>query len=191
MKKSRYIKLIISIYTIILYALNASAQSYKNLDVVSHDISYLRETMVTPPLVKVVYGRPKTKTPQVFGSKIPFGELWRTGDNEATEVKLYKNTKVGDSLVKAGTYVLVTIPGKKEWEIILSSNLDVWGAFQYDPSADVARIKVPVSKAENLETFSIVFKRAAQKQTLMVLGWGSTRVKIPLKIEQNEHLAGL
>ncbi len=191
MKKSTYIKIIVTIYTLVLYVLNTNAQSFKNLDAVSHDISYLRETMVTPPLVKVVYGRPKTKKSKVFGSKVPYGELWRTGANEATEVKLYKDTKFGDTLVKAGTYVLVTIPGKKEWEIILSSNLDVWGAFQYDPTADVARIKVPVSKAENLETFSILFKKIAHKQTLMVLGWGSTRVKIPLEIKQYDHLAGL
>ncbi len=191
MKKSTYIKIIITLYTILLYTLNTNAQSFKNLDAVSHDISYLRETMVTPPLVKVIYGRPKAKTNQVFGSKIPFGEVWRTGANEATEVKLYKDTKFGSTFVKAGTYTLVTIPGEKEWEIILSSNLDVWGAFQYDPKADVARIKVPVSRAENLETFSIVFKKAAQKQTLMVLGWGSTRVKIPLEIKKYEQLAGL
>ncbi len=191
MKKSTYIKIIISIYTLVLYVLNTNAQSFKNLDVVSHDISYLRETMVTPPLVKVIYGRPKVKEEQVFGSKVPYGELWRTGANEATEIKLYKDTKFGNTFVKAGTYTLVTIPGKEEWEIILSSNLDVWGAFQYDPKADVARIKVPVSKAERIETFSIVFKKTMNKEALMVLGWGSTRVKIPLEIKQNEQLAGL
>ena len=171
--------------------MNTNAQSFKNLDAVSHDISYLRETMVTPPLVKVIYGRPKANTTQIFGNKIPYGEVWRTGANEATEVKLYQDTQFGDTFVKAGTYTLVTIPGEKEWEIILSSNLDVWGAFQYDPKADVARIKVLVSQAENLETFSIEFKKTRQKQALMVLGWGSTRVKIPLEMKKYEQLAGL
>jgi len=191
MKKSTYIKLIIVVYTIILYSLNVNAQGFKNLDIVSHDISYFRETMVTPPLVKVIYGRPKAKKEKIFGAKVPYGELWRTGANEATELKLYKDTQFGDTLVKAGTYVLVTIPGETEWEVILNKNLDVWGAFQYDPKADVARIKVPVSRAESLEAFSIAFKKTAQKQVLMVLGWGATRVKVPLKIKENDHLAGL
>jgi len=191
MKKSTYIKIIITIYTIILYSINTQAQGFKNLDIVSHDISYFRETMVTPPLFKVIYGRPKAENEVVFGDKIPFGEVWRTGANEATEVKLYKDTQFGDILVKAGTYVLLTIPGEKEWEIILNSNLDVWGAFQYDPNADVAKIKVPVSRAENIEAFSIAFKKANEKQILMVLGWGSTRVKVPLKVKENSHLAGM
>ena len=191
MKKSTYIKIIIFTYTVILYSLNTAAQGFKNLDNVAHDISYFRETRVTPPVVKVIYGRPTAKSSQIFGNKIPFGELWRTGANEATEVKLYKDVQFGNTFVKAGTYVLVTIPGEKEWEVILNSNLDVWGAFQYDPSADVARIKVPVSKAENLETFSIAFKKIAQKELLMVLGWGATRVKVPLEIKENTHLAKL
>ena len=147
--------------------------------------------MVTPPLVKVIYGRPTVKSKQVFGDKIPFGKVWRTGANEATEVKLYKDMQFGDTFVKAGTYVMLTIPGEKEWEIILNSNLDVWGAFQYDPKADVARIKVKISKAENLEAFTIAFKRITQKKISMVLGWGHTRVKIPLAFKDNDRLAKL
>lgn len=191
MKKSTYIKIIIAVYTIVLYSINTMAQGFKNLDLVPHDIAYYRESMVTAPLVKVVYGRPTTKSQQVFGNKIPFGELWRTGANEATEVKLYQDMQFGDTFVKAGTYVLLTIPGEKEWEVILSSNLDVWGAFQYEPEADVARIKVPASKAENLKAFTIAFKKTTHKDIAMVLGWGATRVKIPLEIKSTNHYAKL
>ncbi len=191
MKKSTYIKIVIFIYTVVLYSLNTKAQGFKNLDLVAHDISYFRQSMVTPPLVKVIYGRPTVKSKQVFGDKIPFGKVWRTGANEATEVKLYKDMQFGDTFVKAGTYVMLTIPGEKEWEIILNSNLDVWGAFQYDPKADVARIKVKISKAENLEAFTIAFKRITQKKISMVLGWGHTRVKIPLAFKDNDRLAKL
>ena len=73
----------------------------------------------------------------------------------------------------------------------LASRSDVVVAVGFDSSADVARIKVPVSKAESLETFSIAFKKTTQKQLLMVLGWGSTRVKVPLEIKENTHLAKL
>ena len=190
MKKSTYIKIAITLYAIVLFGLNSQAQGFKKLDEAPHDIAYYRETRVTTPLVKVVYGRPNSKNDQIFGEKIPFGEVWRTGANEATEVKLYKDMLFGDKLVSAGTYVLVTIPGEKEWEIILSSNLDVWGAYQYEPTADVARIKVPVSKAENLESFSIGFKKT-ENNLLMVLGWGSTRVKVPLGFEEPTYFAKL
>jgi len=191
MKKSTYIKVIILFYAVLFLGISAKAQGFKNLDIVPHDISYLRESMVTEPLIKAVYGRPVTSSMDVFGNKIPFGELWRTGANEATEIKLYKDMQFGDTFVKAGTYVLLTIPGENEWEVILSANLDVWGAFQYDPEADVARIKVPVSKAENLESFSILFKKRNQKEITMMLGWGSTRVKVQMEIKENKHLAKL
>ena len=190
MKTSIYLKSIITICTIFLFSINHQAQGFKILDNISHDISYYRESQVAPPLVKVIYGRPISKENVIFGTKIPFGVLWRTGANEATEIKLYDAVMFGSKKVKAGTYTLVTIPGEKEWEIILSSNLDVWGAFQYDSKADVARIKVPVSKAENLDVFSIAFKKV-KNEVIMVLGWGSTRVKVPMDFEKLNYYAKL
>ena len=191
MRKSLYIKVILVIYATVLFALKSNGQSFKNVDKDPHDIAYFRESNVTAPLVKVVYGRPSVqKNEEAFGNKIPFGELWRTGANEATEIKLYQDTVFNDVIVKAGTYVLLTIPGENEWEVILNSNLDVWGAFQYDPKADVARVKVPVSKAEMLNAFSIAFKKG-DEQLNMVLGWGSTRVKVPMRIDQDSYVAKL
>lgn len=190
MNKSLYIKIIIALYAVLMFAINVSAQTFKSLDKVPHDIAYLRETRATAPLVKVVYGRPSAKEgEQIFGDKVPFNELWRTGANEATEIKLYQDTVVGDVEVKAGTYVLVTVPGEKEWEVILNKQTDVWGAFQYNPEADVVRVKVPVSKAENLTSFSIAFKKN-ESDIKMVLGWGSTRVKVPMRIK-DYYFAGL
>ncbi len=181
MKKSTIIKIAITIYTIVLFSIEHNAQSFKQLDENPHDIAYYRESRATLPIVKVIYGRPTLKKEKAFGDQIPFNKVWRTGANEATEVKFFQDVVFGDQEVKAGTYVLITIPGEKEWEIILNKNLDVWGAFQYDPNANIVKIKVPVSKAERLEVFSIAFKRIIHNEIQMVLGWDSTRVKIPLK----------
>ena len=118
MKISIYIKSVITICTMFLFSMDHQAQGFKKLDDVSHDISYYRESKVAPPLVKVIYGRPKSKEDKIFGTKIPFGVLWRTGANEATEIKLYDNVMIGSKRVEAGTYTLITIPGEKEWEIV-------------------------------------------------------------------------
>jgi hypothetical protein len=85
---------------------------------------------------------------------------------------------------------LLTIPRENEWEIILSSNLDVWGAFQYNPVFDVAKITVPSSKSETLEIFSIAFKEK-KDNIQMVLGWDSTRVRIPITFKFKELYAKL
>ena len=151
------LKILLAIATL-LFVSETKAQGFQKLDKVPHDISYYRESMITPPLVKVLYGRPRKKGKQVFGKTVAYNKLWRTGANEATEVKFYEDVVFGNVKVAAGTYVLYTIPDVNEWEVILSSNLDVLGAFQYDPVFDVARVKIASSKGEELEAFSISFR---------------------------------
>jgi hypothetical protein len=188
MKKS-YTGAIIALILFVFLPINESqAQRFDNIDDVPHDISYYRETRLTKPLVKVLYGRPSKNNQEVFGNLVPYGEVWRAGYNEATEIKFYKDVKFGEKTVKAGTYVLLAIPGEKKWEVILSSNTDVWGAFQYDSTFDIARITVPVNKAETIETFSISFKKK-NKDIQMIMGWDNTRVKVPLKFKQEKHIA--
>lgn len=164
----------------LLFNLDLAAQRFSPLDKNPTDIAYLRTNKLTQPLVKVVYSRPTKEAEAVFGEQVPFEKIWRTGDNEATELKFYSDVKFGDKLVKAGTYVLHTIPGEKEWTIILNSNTDTWGAFFYDETKDVARIKVPVKEAESIDIFTIVFNQN-YNNTFMVLAWDSTRVNIPLE----------
>ena len=190
MKKSVDLKLLILIAAAIIYSISSSAQGFKSLDNVPHDISYYRESMVSDPLAKVIYGRPSVKNDlEVFGSKVPFNQVWRTGANEATEIKIYTDVLFGDKIVTAGTYTLYTIPGEDQWEIILSSNTDVVGAFQYDPIFNVAIIKVPVTKAEKINTFSICFKKKSRNNISMILAWGSTRVKVPLDFNEQDNYA--
>ncbi len=188
MKKKNYVA-IFTFLVLSMVTLTTYAQGFTTIDDVPHDISYYRETRITPPLVKVLYGRPAKEGHQIFGDRIPYGEIWRTGHNEATEVKFYEDVIFGGKKVEAGTYTLLTIPGEDEWKVILNSQLDTWGAFQYNPMFNVAEIVVPVAEAEEIEIFSIAFKKNSN-QIHMVLAWDKTRVKIPLAFKQkNGELA--
>ena len=188
MKKTYISTLIVLALFSIVFAVEGNAQSFKDLDKIPHDISYYRESRVTPPLVKVLYGRPSKNNQDVFGNLVPYNQIWRTGHNEATEVKFYQDVYFGDQKVEAGTYVLYAIPTETEWELILNSDLDVWGAFQYNPEHDVARIKVPSKTAETLDVFSISFNKK-NDLVLMNLGWDATRVAIPLKFKAQHYVA--
>lgn len=163
----------------LLSSVSSYAQQFDKIDKAPVDISYLTTRKAPKPLVKVVYGRPQKEADQVFGHQVPYGEIWRTGANEATEVKFFTDMSFGRKLVKAGTYVLHTIPGEKEWTIILNSNTDTWGSFFYDESKDVVRIKIPAKEAEAIDVFSIGFKEDFNN-TFMVLAWDETRIDIPL-----------
>ena len=158
------------------------AQDFKGLDDSPHDIVYFRANKVSPPSIKVLYGRPQKKGRDLFEEVIPYGEIWRVGANEATEVVFYKDVVFGEAEVKAGTYVLYAIPNEKEWTLILSSKTDVWGTYEYDQKYDVARVQAKVSRAEFVEAFSIAFKEKG-KQVNMVLGWDTARVTAPIRFD--------
>lgn len=173
-------KIITSVlFCALLSSVMSYAQKFDKPDEAPVDISYLTTGKTPKPLVKVVYGRPHKEADKVFGEQVPYGEIWRTGANEATEVKFYTDMSFGRKLVKAGTYVLHTIPGEKEWIIILNSNTDTWGSYFYDETKDVVRIKIPTKQAEEIDVFSIDFKDDFNN-TFMVLAWDATRIDIPL-----------
>lgn len=155
-----------------------NAQKFAGLQKSPTDISYAKADRSAKPEIKVVYSRPQKKDREIFGNLVKYDKVWRTGADEATEIKFFQDVKMGDKVVKAGTYSLYTIPGEKEWTIIINSDLDSWGAYSYDEGKDVARIAVPVATGETLEVFSIAFKKV-EKGYHLVMGWDATRIEVP------------
>ncbi|HRJ28166.1 MAG TPA: DUF2911 domain-containing protein [Cyclobacteriaceae bacterium] len=180
MKKLTLIALLALI--VIAFDQQAMAQKFPGLDPSPADIAYFRpDGRNADPVAKVIYSRPAKKGRTMLGGTEAYGKVWRTGANETTEVKLYKDVTFGDKTLKAGTYSLYTIPDKTEWTIIFNSKLDTWGAYAYDESKDVARIKVPAGKTESeVENFTIMFD-GKDATAVMILAWENTLVKIPLK----------
>jgi len=131
--------------------------------------------------VKISYGQPSKNNRPIFGKLVPYGKVWRTGDQEATEITFMKNAFFGTKPVKAGTYTLFTIPGSKEWTFILNSELHQWGAYNYDKikNKDVLQIVVPVSTISGAAVEKFTITLPAGK---LVLEWDKTRVEVPIKI---------
>lgn len=132
--------------------------------------------------IKVVYGQPYRNGRDIFGDLVPYGEVWRTGANEATEITITETILMGTESVQAGTYSLFSIPGESEWTIILNSTLGQWGAFDYNPATDYKRITFPVrSMNDPVEAFSISFSDVNLNQTTMMLKWDTIEVDIPIR----------
>lgn len=132
--------------------------------------------------IKVVYGQPYRNGREIFGDLVPFGEVWRTGANEATEITITETILMGTESVQAGTYSLFSIPGESEWTIILNSTLGQWGAFNYNPDTDYKRISFPVRSIKDpVEAFSISFSDVNLNQTTMILKWDTIEVDIPIR----------
>lgn len=173
MKKSTIISTIAFAFVMLL-TLNVNAQKFAKLDKSPLDIAAFPAGYKNPDkLVKVTYSRPQLKG-RDLAELAPNGKVWRTGANEAANLILYKNMKIGGKSVNAGEYSLFTIPGEKEWIIIINKDINVWGAYSYNQDNDVIRVTAPVSTGDTLEAFSIAFTNDA-----MFLGWGSIRVNVP------------
>ena len=184
------------LFTVLLISLNLPALNAQHffeldkspMDMVYYPNDYAHDRRFAPQkigkdtaMIRVIYSRPAKNGRELFGKLIPYGKVWRTGANEATEIKFYRDLRFGGMDVKAGTYALFTIPETNEWTIILNSSLDHWGAYSYKPEQDVLRIKVPVMTAtKTQENFSIVFEKVDDKNAAMYLGWDSFLVKIPI-----------
>jgi len=132
-------------------------------------------------VARIIYSRPQKRDRQVFGKLVPYGEVWRTGANESTELTLYKDMKVADVIVKAGTYTLYTIPRENEWVVILNNDVFTWGAYEYTDKKDRVRITVPVKKSPNtIESFSMAFAPSADGANLL-MGWDDRYIEVPFK----------
>ncbi|WKN29680.1 DUF2911 domain-containing protein [Porifericola rhodea] len=133
-------------------------------------------------IIRVSYSRPAANGREIFGELIPYGKVWRTGANEAPEIKFYEDVKLNGKSVKAGTYAMLSIPGEKEWTIILSNDVDQWGAYSYDDAKDVLRVQAPASQLEDkVEHFTIQFsgKGKGKKEGVMKMAWDQTLVEVP------------
>jgi hypothetical protein len=131
--------------------------------------------------VKVVYSQPQKRGREIFGGIVPFGEVWRTGANEATEITITKDILFNSTLIKAGTYSLFTIPDRVKWTIILNSETGLWGSYNYNSRLDVVRFDVPVQNLDTpYEPFTMMFEQVNDKASLILM-WDKTKVAIPIK----------
>ncbi|UKJ08107.1 DUF2911 domain-containing protein [Solitalea lacus] len=133
------------------------------------------------PIVRIIYSRPQRRGREIFGKLEDYGKVWRTGANECTDVKFYKDIKIGDKEIKAGEYSLFTIPNKDKWTIIFNSVTDKWGAYFYDKAKDVLRLDVPVKTPPTpIEAFTILFKEDNGKGAKMLMGWDNSFIEVPI-----------
>ena len=134
--------------------------------------------------ITVNYSRPNTKGRKIFGGLELYGTVWRTGANSATLISFTEPVKIGGTEVPAGEYGLFTIPGEKEWTVILNKGAKQWGAYEYKEADDVLRLKVkPVTLKEKVETFSIQFADVYPTKAKLQLKWENTEIDVDLSTE--------
>lgn len=133
------------------------------------------------PKMRIVYSRPSKKGREIFGNLVPYGEEWRLGANEATELTLYNAVDIGGNTIERGTYTLSAVPQEDHWMINISTQRNIWGAAKRDAEQTVASVKI---MTENLatpnENFSMTFQRIDDEMAHLVMEWDNTRARLPI-----------
>lgn len=134
--------------------------------------------------VDIDYSRPSVKGRKVFGDLVPYGQLWRTGANSSTKITFGDDVTVDGVAVKKGTYALYTIPGEKDWTIIIYKNSTLWGApdqaafKEDDVAARFTATSIPLR--DLVETFTLDFNNLRNSSADLELSWEYTKVIIPI-----------
>lgn len=127
--------------------------------------------------ITIAYSQPSVKGRTIGKEIAPWGQIWRTGANEETALIVSKDVKVEGNALPEGKYSIWTIPGEKEWTIIINSNTKNWGT-QHDASADLFKFTVKTQKAP---AFTEKFKFAVDKSGKVSFMWGDYLVAFNVK----------
>lgn len=163
--------IVIGIIVISLFAIRSWTKS--------HSPVVTKEAKINKLVVNITYSSPQKNNRKIFGELVPYETVWRTGANEATTITFSKNCTFGGRKVKAGSYSLWSIPGKRYWEIILNNETGQWGT-NYDQEKDYLRFRVlPIENLQTVENLTIDFEKK-EKELLFNLKWENTALEIPI-----------
>jgi Protein of unknown function (DUF2911) len=165
-----------------------SANPYAAIDLSPMDMSYfpvnysqlkMTHDLTTPPIMRVIYSRPHRQGRTIFGNLLKYGERWRLGANEASEIEFFQNVTIQDKKVNAGRYIVYCIPYQDKWTIILNNDLYTWG-LKIDSTKDVMQFDIPIKKTSiDFEYFTMVFQPTSNGAEL-VMAWDDAEARLPI-----------
>ncbi|HAI84829.1 MAG TPA: hypothetical protein DCL43_14285 [Chitinophagaceae bacterium] len=131
------------------------------------------------PIARVLYSRPQKNGRPIFGGIVRYGDVWRMGANEATEIDIFKPVKIGNKILPKGRYTMYAVTSENKWTIIFNADRDIWG-LAHTERKDILKIDVPVEQtAEVVEAFTIYFEPMKGGSKMMIL-WDNCRAGVPM-----------
>lgn len=142
--------------------------------------------------IELAYSRPSIKGRKIFGENtelVPLGKPWRTGANAATKITFTDKVSVGGTALDTGSYVLYTIPGSSEWQVVFSKGKAYPGQEGFKESDDVVRVKASAEKTKSsVETLTMQFANVKPESCELQIMWGNVAVSVPITTNIKERL---
>ena len=162
---------------------------YSSVDISPMDMSYypvdypklkMANSVSGPPVMRVIYSRPHLNGRKLFQNLLKYGEPWRLGANEATEIQFYQDVSIQNKKIKAGRYILYCIPEEEKWTIVINSNVDSWG-LKIDSTKDLFRFEIPITQNNpSLEYLTVIFEKADHGAKLL-MAWQDIIAELPIE----------
>ncbi|MEN9524963.1 MAG: hypothetical protein RLZZ256_347 [Bacteroidota bacterium] len=134
--------------------------------------------------IEISYSRPGVRGRKIFGDVVPFGQVWRSGANSATTVTFTDEVIIGGKKLAPGKYGLLTIPGSKEWVVIISKQTNVTSPADYKADQDLVRVNAAAAKSKTAtETFTISLQDIKNTSCNLVISWDKRQITVPIQTE--------
>jgi len=132
-------------------------------------------------MIIMSYGSPSKKGRIIWGALVPYGEVWRTGANEATHIRFEHDMLIEGQPLAAGDYAIYSVPERKEWTIIFNKMWNEWGT-EYDASQDILRVQARSKRVvDPYEDLSIEIIEDG-----MLIAWDRLEVKVGMTDQMPE-----
>ncbi len=180
--------LLLSVFQLVFFSLlaqnNIPPVDKSPMDMAYYPVNYpvlkIQEKITEPLAARVIYSRPQKAGRTIFGSLVKYGEVWRLGANEATEIEFFRNVRIGGKKITKGRYTLYAIVNENTWTIIVNKDTDTWGSFKYSSAKDVVRTEVTVEKTNMIiESLSMIFDKSISGYNL-IIAWDNVQVALPI-----------
>jgi hypothetical protein len=153
----------------------------------------LAQAQVSPPAtasaviagkkLTIAYSAPSMRGRKIMGGLVPFGQVWRTGADNATTFQTDAALDIGGLKVPKGIYTIYTLPGPNEWQLIVNRQTGQWGT-EYDQKRDLGRVKMTVAQSPSqVEKFKIELSATSGNQGLLKMAWEKTIVSVPFTVQ--------
>lgn len=133
--------------------------------------------------IEVDFWRPYTRGREIFGSVVPWNRIWRTGANNATQLRSDAVLSFNGEKLPAGKYSIWTYPTESSWTLFINKKADVWGT-EYDAAADIMKIPLAVEKTmDKVEVFKISLIPQPGSKLRLQIEWDDRRAWADFVIE--------
>ena len=144
------------------------------------------EQMVGLTEVEVEYSRPSKRGRDIFGNVVPFGKIWRTGADNCTTISFSTDVVIDSQTIQSGKYSIFSIPNKESWDVILYSDIGLWGVPKdWDENKIVFKSNYQINKSANnsvKEMFTISFDNVTNNDVDMIFSWDDVSVKVNIVV---------